>query len=586
MKGLPLLLAGLTLADVASWLPPEWLLAAVQGSMGVRPPSHGTTSEQVMDIPMRDGTKLAATISHPTGPGPHPTVMVRLPLSQNRLHQAFSGLLRTFWGQRGYHVVIAPVRGRPPSGGRYVPLVGERADGLDTLAWLSRQPWYDGRLAMWGGSSFGYTQWAIGDQAPPAGPSALCIQLCSSNQQAMFHPDGAFSLQTALYWARTDRGGEDVFPTQAELEPGLEAWPVLDADDRSGGKATGFDDWAGHREGGAYWASIDGIERPERLAAPVLLMAGWYDPYLPSQLEDFRRIEASASAHVATNTRLIIGPWTHGREVTLPGGHHPGDYRLATMAHSLPFYDRLLRPQGVPVPDAGPKVWIYVMGANRWRAEEQWPLARARKTPFYLHASGPANSAAGKGRLERGLPGDQPPDSYAYDPRDPVPSRGGAMLGLAGVNGVRAQNDVEQRRDVLVYSTDTLTAPLEVTGPIEADLRVETTAPATDFTAKLVDVLPSGEACNISEGILRRSYVPGTGPTRITVHLWPTSHVFQPGHRLRLEISSSSFPRYDRHPNTQESAATAVQTAIAVQRIHHSEDQPSALWLPVVPPGP
>jgi putative CocE/NonD family hydrolase len=586
MKALPLLLAGLTLADVASWIPPEWLLAVVQGTMGVRPPQHGTTTEQVTDIPMRDGVRLAATLSHPTGPGPHPTVMVRLPLSQNRLHQAFSGLLRTFWGQRGYHVVIAPVRGRPPSGGRYAPFVTEREDGLDTLAWLARQPWYDGRLAMWGGSSFGYTQWVVGDQAPPAGPSALCIQLCSTSQHAMFHPGGAFSLQTALYWARTDRGGEDVFPTQTELEPGLEAWPVLDADDRSGGAAAGYDEWAGRREPDAYWRALDGTDRPERLQAPALLMAGWYDPYLPSQLDDFLRIHASASAHVATNSRLIIGPWTHGREVTLPGGYHPGDYRLATMAHSLPFYDRLLRPAGVPVPEAGPKVWLYVMGANRWRAEEAWPLARARRTPLYLRAEGPANSAAGRGRLSWEAPGDEGPDTYAYDPRDPVPSRGGAMLGLAGVNGVRTQNDIEGRRDVLVYATDVLREPLEVTGLVEADLWVETTAPATDFTTKLVVVLANGEACNVSEGIVRRGYAGAGGPTRITVRMWPTSFVFQPGQRLLLEVSSSSFPRYDRHPNTTDPVATATRTSIAVQRVHHAAGQPSALWLPVVQGGP
>ncbi|MEB3223346.1 MAG: CocE/NonD family hydrolase [Candidatus Sericytochromatia bacterium] len=584
MRSAALLLAGLTLADVVSWLPADLTLALVQGPLGVRPPAHAITTEEVVDIPMRDSVKLAATVSHPAAPGPHPTLMVRLPLSQTRLHRAFSELLRTFWGTRGYHVVIAPVRGRPPSGGRFSPLEPEREDGLDTLAWLARQPWYDGHLGMWGGSSFGYTQWAVADQPAPIGPSACCIQLCSTSHREMFHPGGAFSLQSALYWARTDRGDADVFPSEAELAPGLAAWPVLDADDRSGGPAPPFDDWAGRRAPDAYWRRIDGDRRPERVQAPVLLMAGWHDPYLPTQLADFERLQLEAPGDVAAESRLIVGPWTHAREVTLPGGHQPGDYRLAMLAQSLPFYDRLLRPAGVPVPEPGPRVWLYVMGENRWRAEEAWPLARARRTPLYLHAERPANTADGAGRLAWEMPGDQPPDTFAYDPRDPVPSRGGAMLGLPGVNGVQRQNDVEQRRDVLVYTTEALPRPLEVTGPVEADMWVETTAPATDFTAKLVDVLPNGDAFNVSEGILRRSYAGQRGPTRITVQLWPTSYVFQPGHRLRLEVSSSSFPRFDRHPNTAEPVETATAVAIATQRVHHSARWLSALWLPVIPP--
>jgi putative CocE/NonD family hydrolase len=220
-----------------------------------------------------------------------------------------------------------------------------------------------------------------------------------------------------------------------------------------------------------------------------------------------------------------------------------------------------------------------------WRDEREWPLARAQSTAFYLNSDGHANSDAGDGRLSLAQPvANEPADSYVYDPRHPVPSRGGAMLGPRA--GIRHQNDVEARHDVLIYSTEPLSQDMEVTGPIAVVLHVTTTAPSTDFTAKLVDVHPDGTAYNVSDGILRRSYptaTPQSAPHEITIDLWPTSMLFRRGHRIRVEVSSSNYPRYDRNPNTGRDIPTETNPVPATQSVHHGPRAPSRIILPVVP---
>jgi len=225
------------------------------------------------------------------------------------------------------------------------------------------------------------------------------------------------------------------------------------------------------------------------------------------------------------------------------------------------------------------------MGANVWRDEQEWPLARARATSWYLHSGGHANSASGDGRLTMNRGDDDPPDTFESDPARPVTTRGGAMIG--GPSGTVPQADVESRADVLVYTTSPLTDDVEVTGSVSATLYVTTTASSTDFTAKLVDVHEDGVAYNVSDGILRRTYSDDerrgvAGPTPIVVTLWPTSIVFRRGHRIRLEVAGSNFPRYDRNPNTGEPTPTATRFAKATNRVHHGGLAPSRLTLSVV----
>ncbi len=571
----------LVLAGIGMWMRLQLAPTSLARQLGIRGPEFAVSTERGVRVRMSDGVELVCDVYHPRRFPQTPTILVRIPLFRDFQHRLFANVIGRMWAERGYNVVIQGVRGHYGSGGIYYPLRGERKDGLETLHWITRQPWFNGRLGMWGGSYFGYTQWVLADQVNP-GPSALMIQISSTDFHGMFYPGGAFSLESALYWAVWSATGQAESPPPDVLQPGYEDLPLIEADNRVGRDIAYFNDWVMHPERDSYWLETDGERRPESLVAPVLLMAGWYDPYLPTQLNDFIRIRQGAQLKVATASRLIVGPWAHARTVTLPGGLESRNYRLESLAPSVAWFDQHLQLRQT-APNTAP-IHVYVMGADIWRDEQEWPLARTRYTPFYLHRSGAANGVGEDGLLTIVPPGSQePPDTYTYDPKNPAPSRGGAMMGPRA--GIQLQNDVERRPDILVYSTAPLEEPMEVTGPVSMTLHVSTTAPSTDFTAKLVDVHPDGSAFNVTDGILRRRYA-SAEPTEIRIDLWPTSMVFLKGHRVRLEVSSSNYPRFDRNPNTGRPIATETDTLVARQTIHHSPATPSRLILPIIPPEP
>jgi putative CocE/NonD family hydrolase len=567
-------------ACVTLWVRLQLAPTHLARQLDIRAPEFAVRIDRGVKVPMSDGVLLVSDVYHLQRTSQTPTILVRIPLYTAMKQRLYANVIGRMWAERGYTVVIQGIRGHYGSGGTYYPLRYERKDGVDTLAWLAKQPWFDGRLGMWGGSYFGYTQWVLADQVNP-GPSALMIQLCSSNFHSLFYPGGAFSLESALYWAIWSASGRAEFPEPEMLAPGFEGFPLIEADDRAGQDIAYFNDWVMHHERDSYWAEIDGEGRPESLVAPVLLMAGWYDPFLPVQLNDFIRIRRGARPEVSAASRLIIGPWSHARNVTFPGGLTTRNYRLESLAPSVAWFDQHMRRLGAAESRHAP-VRIYVMGEGVWRDEQEWPLARTQYTPYYLHSAGHANTAQGDGRLLMTPPSfHEPPDEYVYDPSKPVPSAGGAMMGSRG--GIARQNGVEDRPDVLVYTTPPLEESLEVTGPIQLTLYVSTSAPHTDFTAKLVDVHPDGSAYNVSEGIDRRSYQGMNQPVELQIALWPTSMVFLKGHRIRLEVSSSNYPRFDRNPNTGRPIATETHPVVATQKIYHSQDAPSRLMLPLIP---
>jgi putative CocE/NonD family hydrolase len=577
-----------TIAGVLGWVAYQLTPTILAVMLDARRPEHAVRIERAVAMTTSDGVRLVSDIYHPLRTLHTPTLLVRIPFSKTFTNSQFATIVGRFWAERGYTVVIQGTRGRYESGGRHTPLVDERRDGIETLAWLKQQPWFDGRLGMWGGSAFGHTQWAIADRLPsaPAGRSGLMVQISSTDFHGMFYPGGAFSLASALFWAVRSRGAEDVWPDADGLRRGFDGVPLVQADDRAAGDIGFFDDWVTHQTRDEYWKAIDGDNRVATLQAPVMLMAGWFDPFLPGQLSDFERIRREAREDVARATRLVIGPWAHAETVVLPSGVRNRNYRLESLSPSISWFDRhlLFRDAGAP-PDA--PVRIYVMGANVWRDEREWPLRRARETTWYLQSGGHANSADGDGRLTMDLPSlDESPDTFLADPAKPVPTRGGAVIGEGA--GAVPQNDVEARPDVLVYSTPPLAEDMEVTGPVSAVLYVTSSSPSADFTVKLVDVHADGTAFNVSDGILRRGYQAATSaapsePTAIVIALWPTSMVFRKGHRIRLEVAGSNFPRFDRNPHTGEPSATATLTAVATQTVHHGPQVPSRIVLPVVP---
>ena len=528
----------------------------------------------------QDDVRLVADIYRPKGLSKAPTILVRIPFSDTFFNDIRSQIIARNWARRGYVVVIQGTRGRYHSGGVFYPLINERKDGIETLHWIAAQPWYDGRLAMWGGSAFGKTQWALADQTAP-GPQAFFIQIASSHFHEMFYPGGAFSLESALYWAIRSSGDRDREVKISSVEKGVTQLPLVEADDKALRDTDFFNDWLLKRDDENYWSRIDGISGAEQLSAPVLLMGGWFDPFLPSQLSDYENIKTKANESVARETRLIIGPWTHAGEALAPTMTEKVPYRLHSILPSIPWFDYVLNVNNEP--PKLPPVRLFVMGLNRWRDESEWPLARTRYRAFYICSHTGANTALGDGKLEKSpCASALKYSSYRYDPRNPVPSAGGAMLGDRA--GIQIQQDIEKRDDVLVFSTPPLSVDTEITGPVRAVLYVATDVLSTDFTVKLVDVYPDGTAYNLSDGIVRQSYLKTADekPVKIEVHLWPTSNVFLKGHRIRVEISSSNFPRYDRNLNTGEFFATATKSLSANQKVFHSSMYPSQIILPLI----
>ena len=569
------------IAWIAYQLAPLGLALALES----RPAEFAVRIDRSVPMQTADGVTLRADVYRPVRAGRTPTILVRIPFSKTFMNRAFATVIGRYWAERGYTVVVQGTRGRYESDGRFYPLIAERQDGHDTLSWLAGQPWFNGRVGTWGGSAFGHTQWALVDD-DPASLHAMMVQIWSTDFHSVVHRGGAVALQTTLFWAMRSGGPTDVWPDETALARAAATWPVRDADDRAGRDVAFFNDWIDHAERDAYWEAIDGADRPRRLRAPVHLMAGWYDPFLQSQVADFVRIRRESSSEVARRSRLVIGPWAHAETIRLPGNLTLPGYRLESLSPSLAWFDRHLRWLP-PIDDPSAPVRLFVMGANHWRDEQEWPLARARPVALYLRSTGHARGTTEDGSLVPDAPAAvEPADVFEYDPNDPVPTKGGAMLGPG--SGIARQNDVEARQDVLVYSTPPLEQDMEVTGEVSVRLYVATTAPSTDFTAKLVDVHPDGSAYNVADGILRRRYSPESDPSRaqptsIDVDLGPTSIVFRRRHRVRLEISSSNFPRFDRNPNTGDVPSTAVRPVTAMQALHHGAAAASYVLLPVVP---
>jgi len=567
------LMAASIVAGVTAWIAYLVAPALLARSLGSGPPQFAVRIHRSMSMTTSDGVQLVGDLYLPRSAPSMPTILVRISYSKTFQNLLFATVVGRMWAEHGYAVFIQGTRGRYESGGDYEPFVNERRDGLETLAWLAEQPWFDGRVGMWGGSYFGYTQWALADQTDP-GPSALLIQIASSRFYEMFYHGGAFALESGLYWALRSHGSVDVTVSAEQLDRGYGAVPLVETDDRAGADVSFFNDWVSHPELDEYWRNVDGESRTTSLRAPTLLMAGWFDPFLPGQLDDFQRIRAEAGPEIADETRLIIGPWGHAQTHALPDGYQPRNYRLESLAPSLPWFDRHLK--GVVTEPEFPPIRLFVMGENLWRDEQEWPLARTRFTPYFL------DDREGRSGLSKEMPTVTGHKNYVFDPTDPVRSQGGAMLGPRA--GMREQARTA-RKDVLSFETETLDKDLEITGPLRVVLHVRTNAKSTDFTASLLEVHPDGRVFNVSEGILRRSYLPGGArePVVIEIRMWPTSLLVARGHRLRLDVSSSNYPRFDVNPNTGGNIATETESIRTEQTIFWGENAPSRIILPVVP---
>ena len=543
-------------------------------------------------VPMSDGVNLSTDIYLPKTGGPFPALLVRTIYDNQNSHLIDAA--EKFMA-RGYAVVMQDCRGRFDSDGDWQPYVNEAQDGHDTQEWIGSQDWCDGNIGTFGTSYVGFTQ-SLTAPLRSKYLKALVPTVSQQDNFGHFYVDGALQLHVAINFinmaGRTMQRGSRNAMNSEEFYRRL---PLVSAMDdivdlpfyRDVIKHSTFDD---------FWKSYSMRFKYEEVETPALVVSGWYDNLVHEAFKLFKGwTTRSRSPETRRLTKLLIGGWSHGNI----GSSEPfgtigfGDAAgMDFIEEQLRWYDQRLKGIDNGMDDE-PPVHIFVMGENVFRHENEWPLARTQYTNYYLHSKGGANSMYGNGTLSAEAPGEEPPDSYQYDPDDPVSTLGGQIMAIQlTVSGPWDRRPVERRDDVLVYTTEPLTQDVEVTGPVYLTLHIVSSAPDTDFTGTLVDVHPDGKAIIICEGLLRCRYrvsieqpvlmEPGN-MYELTVDMWETSNVFKAGHQIRLEVSSSNFPRFDRNLNTGHQPGMDAEMKVADQTIFHDAQRPSHLTLPIIP---
>ena len=560
---------------------PVLLLAAACLAQEVKPE---VLFEADVKTPMRDGTKLAANIFRPKQEGRYPVVLMRTPYGK----AGENAEEPRRYVAAGYAVVLQDCRGRGKSEGVWDPFRYDVVDGYDTQEWVGGQPWCNGSIGTAGGSYVGWTQWAPAPQGSRY-VKAMVPNVPFGNDYDLAYNGGAFQLALLMGWGAAVGG---VALTPDKLQESFRHLPLSTYGDQFEKKVPYLNDWVKHNTYDDYWKKRSMDYRYAEVTVPVLNVGGWYDIFSKTTLELVTQVrKASKDRAIRRNQFVIMGPWVHGVGPRKVGELDFGpDAAVSVAAWQFKWFEYWLKGRETGVQD-WPAYYLFVMGENRWRGESEWPIQRARVTPYYLQSGGHAGSLKGDGTLSLTLPGEQPADKFTYEPTNPVPSLGGNNL-VGALAGPRDQSQLEEREDVLVYTTPALEQDVEVTGPVKLVLWAASSAKDTDFTGKLVDVHPDGKAYNLCDGIQRAQFRHGMEhpellepgkPTRFDIDLWVTSNLFKRGHRIRLEVASSNFPRFDRNPNSGKPFGTDTELLSARQTIFHDGEHPSHLLLPVIP---
>lgn len=560
-----------------------------------------------LDVPatMRDGTVLRANVYRPAGDGRWPVLLTRLPYGKDF---PIGGMVLdpVQTARRGYVVVVQDTRGRFSSDGDYYPYRLETEDSVDTIAWAAGLPGADGGVGMYGASYFGNTQWLGASEAPPALKAIVpFVTWCDPRNGHRFR-GGAMELGKTVSWHIQQ--GFNVLARRHRDDPAALAVAMRDLAVEQDALANGgyaslplasFAPLVRHDVAPAVFTELAGATDPacfadyslvgkhDRVQVPSFNVGGWYDIFLQDTIANFL-----AMTELGKPSKLLLGPWSHIAwrnpigELNFGTGAQIGTIDLKTDFGSLQvrWFDHWLKGRETGIMDE-PPIKLFVMGANVWRDEDAWPLARAAPAPYFLHSDG---------RLSPETPGEEPADAYEYDPHDPVPTLGGGLLMQPDfMAGPYDQRDIEARRDVLVFTSEPLAQETEVTGPVQVRLWAASSAPDTDFVGRLCDVHPDGRSINLTDGIIRARHrgmaqgepasllEPGR-PYEYEIDLWATSNLFKAGHRIQLQITSSCFPRWDRNPNTGHDHGADAELAVARQTVFHDRERPSCVVLPVV----
>lgn len=571
--------------------------------------------EKNVPCKMRDDVVLYADIYRPEEEGTFPVLLTRLPYSKDLPHYSHRYLDTNRLVENGFVVIIQDVRGRFQSEGEFQSFKQEANDGYDTVEWAAALPFSTGKVGMFGMSYYGYTQLLAAVKKPPHLAAIFPAMTLNDLRNGFNYRNGVY-LSGLAENLPLESFAPDLLKRKHENPKALKEalrkvadslnnienyyhfapinqWPPL----KELGVADYYFEELSHPiEDEDYWKESSIADKYQELKVPGFHLSGWYDCFTGMTLTNY--LEMSKAGKLQ---KLIVGPWSHGYFASVQGEcsfgvHASGDWidleEDITSLH-IRWFNHWLKGMDNGIEKEAP-VKIFVMGVNIWRDEMEWPLKRTEYTPFYLHSKGKANTRNGDGCLSILKPEKEEPDTFIYDPNHPVPTKGGGTLFAASLTlgpGPVDQSFIEEREDVLVYTTDPLREAVEVTGPIKVQLYASTNVKDTDFTAKLVDTAPNGKAIILTEGIVQAKYRNGNHPEKelngeivgYEIDLWATSNVFLPGHKISLEISSSSFPQYAPNPNTGKSLIESKETVQAQQMIYHNEQYPSHILLPIIP---
>ena len=565
--------------------------------------SYAVTYERDTVVVMRDGIKLYADVFRPDAAGKFPVLLQRTPYDKN--YGTEFGLKAA---ARGYVVIIEDVRGRYASEGEWYPFKNEMNDGYDTVEWAAALPYSTGKVGMFSGSYDGATQMLAAIGHPPHLAGIFPYVTGSNYHENWTYQGGAFEQWFSESWS--SKLARETFSraNQKRVDPltGAPTLPLVDYPifgllplpsqaTTTTTFAPYFLDWLQHPSYDDYWKAVSIEDHFSSITVPALHVAAWYDIFLGGSLRNYLGIKShGGSAEARSGQRLLVIVGGHAGDGPKIGALDFGkDSIFDEDETTIQWYDYLFKGARNEF-SSGKPVSIFVLGANKLRQEDEWPLARAKNTRYFLRSTGPANGRTSSGSLSVSAPSAEKPDQFIYDPSDPVQTIGGPLCCGALRTGIGPQDQrpAEARSDVLIYTTPAFSKETEITGPISLDLYVSSSAIDTDFTGMLVDVWPNGFAQNLTSGILRLRYrksqespklaIPGE-IYHITLDLLATSNVFLAGHKLRLEVSSSNFPRFDRNMNTGEEQARATRMVKATNVVYHDKARPSALIVPVVP---
>jgi hypothetical protein len=537
-------------------------------------------------VSMRDGVKLATDVYLPDKTGTYPTLLIR-DIYTNGSSPGRQKYAK-FATSNGYALVFQSARGRYDSEGEWYPYFQEINDGDDTLSWIAEQSWSDGKVGMFGSSYLASVQWLAAVNRNPALVAIAPAVSPGNYYRDVAYPGGAFSLLSRASWGIGLVGSRTNMSFPVDWITGINHLPLNTLAESVGFNVKHFQDWLDHPSDDAFWKPLNLEARAKEMAVPALNIGGWYDAFLRSTIGSYKTMTEEAATETARNgQRLIIGPWPHGwNRSTTTGDMEFGENSLIDAPGILlDWFDYWMKsdskPSGLKLGDA--PVRIYVMGENVWRDEQEWPLARTEYRPFYIHADRTLSETAPVVKAAS--------VKYDYDPADPVPTLGGNIMS-SKLRGPYDQKPLDGREDILRFVTEPFAEAIEITGPINAQFYASSSAPDTDFMAKLIIVKPNGRAFNLVDGVIRARYREGFDEPKLIepgkvykyeIDMWATSYKLSPGDRIRIDITSSNFPRLARNLNTGADFAKTSEMKIANQTIHMSEKYPSKIVLPIVP---